>query len=76
MVFVNVSEGVPGGTVTCTEIVQVPGVVALPGGMVPPVKLTVRGRVVEDVPPHVVVADPGTTVNTVPGKVSETFTPV
>ncbi len=46
------------------------------GGMVPPVKLTVRGKVVEAVPPQVVVAEPGTIVNTVPGKVSETFTPV
>ena len=76
MVFVNPPEGVPAGTVTWTEIVQVPGVVALPAGIVPPVKLTVRGRVVEAVPPQVVVAEPGTTVSTVPGKVSETFTPV
>ena len=48
----------------------------MPGGMVPPVRLTVRGSVVETVPPQLVVAEPGTTVNTVPGKVSETLTPV
>jgi hypothetical protein len=57
-------------------MVQTPGVVIFPGGMVPPVKLTVRGKVAEAVPPQVVVAEPGTIVNTVPGKVSETFTPV
>lgn len=72
--YVAVSE--PTGAVTWTEIVQVPGVVILPAGMVPPDKLTVRGNVVEAVPPHVVVAEPGTTVKTVPGRVSDTLTPV
>lgn len=40
------------------------------------VRETVRGKVVEAVPPQVVVADPATTVSTVPGRVSEMFTPV
>jgi len=48
----------------------------LPAGMVPPVRLTVRGGVMETEPPQVVAAEPGTTVRTVPGKVSVTFTPV
>jgi hypothetical protein len=48
----------------------------LPAGIVPPVKLTVRGGVMETVPPQVVVAEPGTIVKTVPGRVSDTFTPV
>lgn len=48
----------------------------LPAGIVPPTKLTVRGKVVETVPPQVVVAEPATTVSTVPGNVSETSTPV
>jgi len=77
MMFVEVPEGVPAGAVTWTEIVQVPGVVIVPAGMVPPDKLTVRGRVMVTVPlPQVVDAEPGTIANTVPGKVSETFTPV
>ena len=37
---------------------------------------TVRGGVVDAVPPHVVVAVPGTTVNTEPGNVSEMSAPV
>ena len=57
-------------------IVHLPGDVTLPAGMVPPVRLTVRGGVIETVPPHVVAAEPGTTVKTVPGRVSVTFTPV
>ena len=32
---------------------------------------TVRGWVIETVPPQVVAADPGTTVSTFPGRVSE-----
>ena len=64
------------GAVTRTLIVQVPGLVGLPAGMVPPVSVTVRGRVVETVPPQVVVADPSSTVNTEPGSVSEMPTPV
>lgn len=50
--------------------------VELPGGIVPPVNVTVRGKVVIAFPPHVVVADPSTTVNTVPGRVSEILAPV
>lgn len=55
---------------------QVPGAEPVPGGMVPLVKLTVRGNVVETVPPQVVVAEPATTVSTVPGSVSDMSTPV
>jgi hypothetical protein len=47
-----------------------------PAGMVPPVNETVRGAVVEAVPPQVVIAEPSTTVKTEPGNVSDTFTPV
>ncbi len=61
---------------TLTLIVHVPGVVGEPAGTVPFVKLTVRGRVVETVPPQVVDPDPGTTVNTFPGSVSDKLTPV
>ena len=81
MVFVYVAPDAPAGAVTWTVIVQLPtgvGGVAL-AGIVPPVKLTVRGRVVETVPPHVVAAEPSTTVRLVfgtVGRVSDTFTPV
>jgi hypothetical protein len=44
-------------------IVQVPGELTLPAGIVPPLSVTVRGSVVETVPPQVVAAEPGTTVN-------------
>lgn len=74
--FVKDPEDDPTGTVTCTEIVHVPGVVVVPAGIVPPARPTIRGSVVVMVPPQVVVAEPGTMVNNVPGKVSETFTPV
>ena len=57
-------------------MVQEPGLLAVAAGMVPPVRLTVRGGVVEAVPPQVVVAEPGTTVRTVPGNVSDMTTPV
>lgn len=50
--------------------------VVLPPGTVPFVSVTVRGKVVETVPPQVVVADPATTVSTLPGRVSEMPTPV
>ena len=76
MVFKYVSVNAPAGAVTWNVIVQVPGVVTFPGGIVPPVRLTVRGGVMETEPPQVVLADPGTTVKTVPGNVSDTFTPV
>ena len=72
----NVAVVAPAGAVTCTVIVQVPGFAAVPPGIVPPVRLTVRGGVVVAVPPQVVEAEPETTVNTVPGNVSDTATPV
>lgn len=78
MLFVYVAVDAPAGAVTWTVIVQLPmgvGGVAL-GGMVPPAKLTVRGGVVETVPPQVVASEPDTTVSTVPGRVSDIFTPV
>ena len=76
MLFVKAEDGVPAGAVTWNVIVQVPGAVTVPGGIVPPVRLTVRGGVMETVPPQVVAAEPGTTVRTVPGSVSDTFSPV
>lgn len=71
--FVNTPEGVPAGAVTGTEIVQVPRLVGLPAGMVPPERVT-EAVVVVTVPPQVVVADPAT-INGV-GKLSVTLTPV
>jgi hypothetical protein len=71
--LVNVPDGVPAGTVTGTEIVQVPKFVGLPAGIVPPVRLT-EFAVVETVPPHVVVAVPATIKGL--GRVSVTSTPV
>jgi hypothetical protein len=61
--------------VTGTEIVQVPGLVTLPAGMVPPIRLTLVD-VVETVPGgmQVLVAAPLTTNGL--GKVSVTLTPV
>lgn len=64
------------GAVTWTEMVQVPGAVGDPAGTLPFVRLTVRGSMVDTVPPQVVVADPGTTVRALPGRVSDRFTPV
>jgi hypothetical protein len=72
-VFLRVPEDVPEGTVTSTDMLQVPGFVVLPGGMVPPVKLIVF-VVVETVPPHE-FAVTLTTVNGA-GKASERLTPV
>lgn len=57
-------------------IVQVPGVDAVPGGTLPLVRLTVRGNVMDTVPPQVVEAEPGTTVSTSPGRVSDSCTPL
>ena len=76
MVLVYIAAAASAGAVTWTVIVQVPGLVMLPAGIMPPVKVTVRGNVVETVPPQVVAAEPGTTVKTVPGRVSEILTPV
>lgn len=74
--FVNVALLAFAGAVTCTVIVHVPGEEGDPAGTLPFVRLTVRGNAVETVPPQVVVADPATTVNTVPGNVSDSSTPV
>ena len=71
--MVNVPESVPSGTVTGTEIVQLPIVVGLPAGMVPSVKVTLL-VVVETVPPQLVIAVPAT-INGL-GKLSVTLTPV
>lgn len=66
---------------TCTVIVQVPtgvGGIAL-AGIVPPVRVTVRGAVTETVPPQVVDSEPLTIVIFVlgvEGRVSVMFTPV
>ena len=62
MIFVSTPDDVPVGAVTGTEIVQVPGLVTLPAGMVPPVRLTLVD-VVETVPGgiQVLVAVPLTT---------------
>ena len=76
MLFTSGPEGVPAGTVTWTEIVQVPGVVILPAGIVPPARLTLVG-VVETVPggtPQVLLAAP-LTINGA-GKLSVTAAPV
>jgi hypothetical protein len=75
MVFVNEPEGVPGGAVTGTEIVQLPGVVMLPAGITPPAKVTLLAVVVT-LPGgiQVLVAAPFT-VNGL-GKLSVTLTPV
>jgi hypothetical protein len=54
-------EGVPAGTRTRTAIAQIPGVVALPGGMVPPVRLMVLEGVVETVPPQLLFVTESTT---------------
>ena len=64
------------GAVTCTVIVHIPGALGEPAGTVPFVRLTVRGKTVEAVPPQVVLADPATTVRTVPGTVSDIRIPV
>jgi len=79
IVFVSVAVGEPGGAVTWTVITQNPGFVGVPAGIVPPVKVMVRGDpagVSEIDPPQVVDAEPGTKVRTVPGRVSDTLTPV
>ena len=74
--MVKVPEGVPTGRVTGTEIVQVPGVVILPAGMVPPARLTLV-NVVERLPggtPQVLLATPLIVKGL--GKLSVMFTPV
>jgi hypothetical protein len=78
IVLVYVAFVVVAGAVTRTVIVQLPGGlggVAL-AGIVPPVKETVRGNVVDTVPPQVVVADPLTTDRAAPVRVSDMLTPV
>lgn len=71
--FLRVPEDVPEGTVTSTDILQVPGLVGLPGGMIPPVKLIVF-VVVETLPPQELPVTLAT-VNGA-GKGSERLTPV
>ena len=71
--MVNVPEGVPTGTVTGTEMVQVPMAAGLPAGIVPPDNVTAL-LVVETVPPHVVVAVPATISGV--GKLSVRLVPV
>jgi len=76
ILFVTRPEAEPAGTVTGTEIVQVPGFVGLPAGIVPPASLT-WVVVVERVPggtPQVVVGVPATIRGA--GKSSVRFTPV
>ena len=48
----------------------------LPAGIVPPVKVIVRGSVKETVPPQVFVAGTPVSSKTAPGRVSVTLTPV
>ena len=76
IVFVYVPPLAFAGAVICTLIAHFPGALGEPAGTMPFVRLTVRGKSVETVPPQVVVADPATTVRTVPGKVSDIRTPV
>src|SRR5215213_1449236 len=51
IVFLKVPADVPDGAVTSTDILQVPGVAGLPGGIVPPLKRMVLVGV-ETVPPQ------------------------
>jgi hypothetical protein len=76
IVFVNVAAVASAGAVTWTVIVQVPGGVGGDelAGIVPPLRVSVRGCVMDTVPPQVVAADPSTRVRTVPGKISVTLT--
>lgn len=74
--MVNVSALAVAGVVTWTVIVQVPGEDGVPGGTVPPIRVTVRGGEMETLPPQVVEAEPGTRVSTSPGRVSDNSTPV
>ena len=74
--LVYVPPAASAGAVTCTEMVHVPGEVGDPAGTVPFDNVTVRGNVVVTVPPQVDVPEPGTTVNTLPGNVSDSRTPV
>ena len=70
-------EDVPAGTVTGTEIVQVPGGVGLPAGMTPPFSVTLERVVVTVVTgdvPQVVVAFPAVIKGLC--KLSVTCTPV
>ncbi len=57
-------------------MVHEPGVDGVPAGTLPPFRLTVRGGEIVTLPPQVLEADPGTTVSTFPGRVSDSWTPV
>jgi hypothetical protein len=76
IVLVKVPPLASCGAVTWKETVQVPGVEGVPAGTLPLARVTVLGKVTDTVPPQVVVADPGTTVSTSPGRVSDNCTPV
>jgi hypothetical protein len=73
IVFLMLPEAVPDGTVTSTDMLQVPGFATLPAGMVPPVRLIVLFGA-ETAPPHE-FAVTLTTVNGA-GNGSESLTPV
>lgn len=62
MVLVSCPEVVPAGTVTGTDIVQVPRAVGLPAGMLPPLKLILVAVVVTDPLQVLVTVEPATTV--------------
>jgi hypothetical protein len=74
ILFVRVWVAVPVGALTNTESVQLPGVVGLPAGMVPPVKMMLFAVVAEVFPPQL-LDTMFTTVNGL-GKLSVTLTPV
>lgn len=77
MVFVSCPEGVPAGTATRTEIVQVPGVVEFPAGIVPPLRpMLDEPAFAVTFPPQVFVTDGlGATIIGL-GRGSVTLTPV
>jgi hypothetical protein len=73
MVFLKVPADVPDGAVTSTDMLQLPGVAGLPGGIVPPLKRIVS-VVVETVPPQELSVT--LTIVSGAGRLSETLTPV
>jgi hypothetical protein len=72
--LVSVPEAVPVGTVTTTSIVQVPGVVGLPAGIVPPLKATAVEGVMDTAPPQLLLDTLVAVMGL--GKVSVKVTPV
>jgi len=73
IVFLKVPADVPDGAVTSTDILQVPGVAGLPGGIVPPLKRMVLVGV-ETVPPQELSVT--LTMVSGAGRLSEILTPV